>query len=669
MNELTASRRKISDSQLPQAALPYWSDYLARLALQARVSAVTRLRLRSLHGQLKSAPGGLTAMPHYRQRNPRGDRRMSVEQRSIAVTQSLNSPLSLPYWSAYLRRLGEEVKRASRTRNLKRALLKNASLEDTQSHPVRCPIGDRRTRLRSRRRTPAESRFSLGGWQYYFVAKLVLYGMALIAFHPLANLAFAAFLLWRGASPRLGRLQNIAAMPMALALLYYDSWLPPIQRLIFQASALSQFNGAYLLELLARFASWSALAALLIATLVCRLVSRWLHLGALLIVGMALVGVAQGVARWNAGEPTNLDQGVAQFFTQEADRSVKFEQPLSGEVPFDVIFIHVCSLSWDDVEAVGLAQHPLWKQFDILLTRFNSAASYSGPAALHLLRANCGQPEHGRMYVSAAEKCYLMSSLQRSGFEPELALNHDGQFDDFIGQIRTHGHLNAAPLSLDGLEVAQRAFDGTPVYDDLSVLDRWLDKRRQSDYKRVALYYNTVTMHDGNYLPGAHSSQNTQDIYKGRLRLFLDETAAFMQKLQQSGHRAVVVFVPEHGAAVRGDAMQIAGLRELPTPAITLVPVGIKVVGEDIARAEKTLRVDQPTSYLAISHIIAQMLDFSPFAGRSFKASEYIENLPTTRFVAQNEKTVMMESNQQYFFTHGTDGWQNYSEFNALDTK
>ena len=46
-----------------------------------------------------------------------------------------------------------------------------------------------------------------------------------------------------------------------------------------------------------------------------------------------------------------------------------------------------------------------------------------------------------------------------------------------------------------------------------------------------------------------------------------------MGELEASGRRAVVVLVPEHGAALRGDSAQIAGLREIPTPAITLVPV------------------------------------------------------------------------------------------------
>ena len=35
----------------------------------------------------------------------------------------------------------------------------------------------------------------LGGWSFYFLAKVLLFCRELISFHPLENLAFAAFLL------------------------------------------------------------------------------------------------------------------------------------------------------------------------------------------------------------------------------------------------------------------------------------------------------------------------------------------------------------------------------------------------------------------------------------------------------------------------------------------
>ncbi len=68
--------------------------------------------------------------------------------------------------------------------------------------------------------------------------------------------------------------------------------------------------------------------------------------------------------------------------------------------PFDVLIINICSLSWSDIEAVGLMDHPLWKHFDLLFKNFNSATSYSGPAAARLLRASCGTSSLMRTFIS-----------------------------------------------------------------------------------------------------------------------------------------------------------------------------------------------------------------------------------------------------------------------------
>jgi hypothetical protein len=151
------------------------------------------------------------------------------------------------------------------------------------------------------------------------------------------------------------------------------------------------------------------------------------------------------------------------------------------------------------------------------------------------------------------------------------------------------------------------------------------------------------------------------------LAKFLDETESFMQKLEKSGRRAVIVMVPEHGAAVRGDKMQIAGMREIPTPAISLVPVGIKLIGGN--REGEGLLVDQPTSYLAISHIVERMLEQSPFDNASFNPSDYVANLPNTIFVSQNETTTVADSLGQYYLSRGDTKWADYAEFNKPDAQ
>jgi cellulose synthase operon protein YhjU len=516
-----------------------------------------------------------------------------------------------------------------------------------------------------------------------------LYWVELISFHPLPNLVFAAFILIPARSRAWQRAKNVITSLVAVVLLYNDSWLPPVTRLIAQASLLSGFGFSYLLELLARFVSFGVIAALCASWVIYLLVSRWLRAGVLVIACMLVIWVVKmpgltGLDHWpgngnkavgqgtvSAANNGNPDMGgvLQDFFDKESQRSVIFTPPLATEIPFDVIFIHICSLSWDDVRAVGLEQHPLWQRFDFLLTKFNSAASYSGPAAIHMLRATCGQQKHEKMYQPTAENCYLMNNLQKAGFQSNFAMNHNGKFDDFLGQVQTYGRLTVPPMSLSGLDVAQYAFDDSPVYDDLTVLNHWVNVRQKAGVPRVALFYNTVSMHDGNHNPGTHSESNTLKTYGDRLGRLLDEMEGFLQTLERSGRRAVVVMVPEHGAALRGDKRQISGLREIPTPAISLVPVGIKVIGGNVQRTGDRLLIDQSTSFLAVSHIVERMLEKSPFDEDYFAPADYIVDLPTTPFVAQNEKTTVLEYKHRYYLNRGLDEWEDYTEFNAPDVK
>ncbi len=510
---------------------------------------------------------------------------------------------------------------------------------------------------------------TLGGWGYYFLAKLGMYWADLMGFHAPANLLLAGFIFWPVVSPVRRRVKGVVTVLLAIALLYHDSWLPPVDRLVSQASLLAQFNAVYLTDLALRFVSGKVIALLLLASALYWLASLWLRMSMVVVAAMLVVGLVsafQGGTAVIESETINLTPFVQDELEGESRKAVAFLPPDVHEVPFDVIFIQVCSLSWDDVQAVGLDHHPLWRRFDMVFTKFNSAASYSGPAAIRLLRATCGQPEHGKLYLSAANDCYLMGSLQRAGFEPGLAMNHDGRFDHFLDQIGMQGRLNVLPMSLDGLKIVQYAFDDAPVYDDVEVLRRWLKKRDISGGKRAALYYNTVSLHDGNHYPGTHAEPNTLKTYRERLSRFLDGMEGMLDEMERSGRHAVVVMIPEHGGAVRGDKRQIAGLREIPTPAITLVPVGIKVVGGGVSRAGETQIVDQATSYLSLSLVIRRMLQKSPFDLPVFKPEYYVEGLPAVPFVSQNEKMTVVEYNDAYYLSRDGVKWENYAEFNKL---
>jgi cellulose synthase operon protein YhjU len=487
--------------------------------------------------------------------------------------------------------------------------------------------------------------------------------------HLVENLAFALVLGGPLASARGRRWRPWLGVPIAIALLYYDSWLPGISRVVSQAGLLSSFSAAYLAELAGRFVSLTVVALLAVTLAVYVAIARFVRLDIFVVaamVALALLLAPPGSATQSTPATTSAgvapaaakapDVVLAEFFQQEATRSVTFPKPPEGSAAFDVIFIHVCSLSWDDLEATGLDKHPLLASFDIVLRHFNSVSTYSGPAAMRFLRAPCGQQPHKALYSPAEARCLLMPDLQQAGLEPQLVLNHDGHFDDFLATVRAQG-VTAPALPLNGLAAPQRSFDDSRIYDDAAVLSRWMQMRAKSPAERVAVYYNTVSLHDGNRLL-SNPSVKSSETYKARLAKLLGDIEGFVATLAASGRRAVVVVIPEHGAAIRGDAVQIAGLREIPTPAITLVPVGIRVVGPDARRNGEALQVAEPTSYLALSHIIARMLAKPPYGAQGFGSSDYTSALPATEFVSEGENATILKRGATYFIRQDQDPWK-----------
>ncbi|WP_165390907.1 cellulose biosynthesis protein BcsG [Pseudoduganella lutea] len=524
-----------------------------------------------------------------------------------------------------------------------------------------------------RNATPAVPRLALGGWSYYFLAKLLLAWRGLIGLHALENLAFAALLAVPISDRRLRRLRLALAIPAAIALLYHDSFLPPFSRLWAQRGQVAGFGIDYLAELAGRFVNWQVIALLAVGYVLARIAGTWLRLGAVAVAGLLVMALlpghddaalsgtatsatAAGTVAGTGATATTPDQALAAFFDNESRRSVPFGQ--AGGTPFDVIFLHVCSMSWDDLRAVNLDRHPLLQKADIVFHHFNSAASYSGPAAIRLLRAPCGQPRHGALYQPAAAQCQLFPVLERAGFAQNLAMNHDGHFDDFLSLVRRQG-VNAPLLPLAGLPVPQRGFDDSPIHDDGAALARWLAQRQRDLAPRTALYYNTISLHDGNRLvAGPDAGKGSTATYARRAAKLLDDLDGFIGALDKAGRTAVVVVVPEHGAALRGDRMQIAGLREFATPSVTTVPVIVKVVGSQASGG--TVHVNDATSYTALSQLVAAMVARPPFDDGRFAPGDYTANLPVTRFVAENEGSLVQQLDQNYLLKVGGEPWQVY---------
>ena len=513
----------------------------------------------------------------------------------------------------------------------------------------------------------------MGFWSYYFFLKLFLFYGGFIGFSLWPNLALAVFVAVPLAPRGLRIARQIIAIPAGLALLYADSYLPPVQRLFQAAGDLADFTLPYLLDLLGRFVNPSVIAALVVGLLIWLLLAHRVRMSSFVFLGILSVPLADWVQQVavRPGEivaesgsaasvlsQESLTTRLNAFYMAEAQRRVDFPATTIAGPDFDLILLHTCSLAWDDMAYVDQQNDRLFGRFDVLMTQFNSAASYSGPAAIRLLRASCGQSPHEALYAPLAPECSLVGNLAAQGFAPQWTMNHDGKFGNFTSDIERNIGVSI-PLQLDsGAAQSQYAFDGTAVHDDYSTLSRWWDKRAKQNVARTVLFYNSASLHDGNQLLGAERL-DARENYRRRLKTFLGDLNRFLDLLEQSDRRVVVVLVPEHGAALRGDRLQISGLRELPTPAVTHIPVGFKLIGPGWRTGAQQV-VDAPTSYLALAELLARLTQANPFVENATGLAELLRDLPVTDSVAENEGTVVMKVGKTYQ-VRGPDGeWSAY---------
>lgn len=516
----------------------------------------------------------------------------------------------------------------------------------------------------------------MGYWNLYFIAKLILYFSHNIGFHWLPNLAFAILLLIPMQQRRQRVARLVVAIPLAVILFYYDSWLPPIARLISQMPALSAFTPAYLLELAGRFVNPWIVSGFCIALLGYQLIKDRLRVTTFVLLGMLAVPVgmlsnshslqksmatADNASTGDTAPlgPAQLDAALKAFYVQQAGVKVSIGAAGESQAPFDIVFLHICSLAWDDLIVAGQQDAALFKRFDIVFDEFNSTASYSGPAGIRVLRATCGQPPHDGLYQQAPRDCYLFDQLQQAGFEPGLLMNHDGKFGDFLADLRDRGGMKMAPFGDLGAAQHMKAFDGSPIYSDFDLLTHWLDKRKQLPAKRVAMFYSTVSLHDGNIVDWSQS-RSSLDTYGPRLKQLLEDIDRFVTELERQGRRTVVVFVPEHGANLSGDSMQIPGMREIPGPQITRIPVGIKLVGLNVAPGTPPTVVKAPSSYTALAELLSRFVAHNPFEEVLPDMQEYVAGLPQTDFVAENDRTVVVRHGSRYYIRMPDGGWNDF---------
>ena len=294
---------------------------------------------------------------------------------------------------------------------------------------------------------------------------------------------------------------------------------------------------------------------------------------------------------------------IAKLYQTETGRRVVL--PPAGGAPFDVIVVHICSLGWDDLAAAGAPKPKLLEGASYVFTRFNSATSYSTPAALRLLRAPCGQVAHDELYRPWPKDCGLIQSLRDSGFSTYSLFNHTGGAYGMKDDLVKMAGLDE-PVSVAGLPVQLINFDREPLLNNYPVLERWWTVREKSAQPRAALYYNTMSLHGG-----AHEdhpewwNDPTQPRYVKSLESLGDDLERFYGLIAASGRSAVVLIVPEHGRALRGSSVQAKELRDMPLARITLVPAAVRFVGPLFAGAPLGKRVDAPLSYLGLAQLLA----------------------------------------------------------------
>lgn len=530
----------------------------------------------------------------------------------------------------------------------------------------------------------------LGAWNYYFLLKFALLWFGYLNFHPLANLVFLAFLLFPIPAYRVHRWRNWIAIPIGIGLLYHDTWLPGINSIVSQGSQVTGFSLSYLIELFNRFINWTMIGTAFVILVGYLFISQWIRVTVFVVAALiwlniiSVAGPAFSLApaaettataapavsateqptnspAATSGPPTdaNLTAYLNAFYEQEKTRRTTFPTSLPGDAqPFDLLVINICLLSWSDIEAAQLDKHPLWNKFDILFKNFNSATAYSGPASIRLLRASCGQSSHKDLYQPQDQQCYLFDNLAKLGFTSQLMMDHSGVFGNYLQNIQDDGNMRAPLMSQNGISNQLASFDGEPIYNDLELLNRWLEQQKKEGDARSATFMNIIPLHDGNRFVGTNKSAD----YRARAQTLFDQLDTFLDELEKSGRQVMVVVVPEHGAALVGDKMQMSGLRDIPSPSITHIPVGIKLIGMKAPQPASPEVISAPSSYLAVSELVSRMVDGKIFTAPTIDWQTLTQGLPETAVVSENDNAIVMQyQGKPYIRLNGGD-WVPYPQ-------
>ncbi|MBI1819412.1 MAG: cellulose biosynthesis protein BcsG [Nitrospirae bacterium] len=155
-------------------------------------------------------------------------------------------------------------------------------------------------------------------------------------------------------------------------------------------------------------------------------------------------------------------------------------------------------------------------------------------------------------------------------------------------------------------------------------------------------------------------AKDRNDRYRFFLQKLFQDMTKFIREVESSGKNSVIVFIPEHGLALRANPIQPAGLREVPLPQITIVPAGIKLIRKDHRQILPFQQIiSKPVSYFSLSFLLSSFMKENPFqtqtpASESLRSSDsrfidWSDRVPETDFVSENEETRVIKIGQDYF--------------------
>lgn len=537
--------------------------------------------------------------------------------------------------------------------------------------------------MQTRIENGAGPRFTgLGVWNVYFIIAFALAAFGYIELNLLGNALLMAWLLLPVGPKWLLILRGTLGVAAAAVLLYSESWLPGVDSILANKGGIAGFSLLYMAEFALDFINVKMVGWGLLVFLGYFLVRRYVRVTFFTIVyflGAVTMPWVQSilperapVVTADAGGQTNEAAAPAKtgkadakavgewydaFLAYEHDRRARFPNGLSEkDTPFDILLLSICSVSNDDLAVSQLDQHPLFKEFNIRFDSFNAATAYSGPALLRLLNGACGQPSHSELYGERRPECEIMTRLGTLGYSQRLLMDHSGEYDNFLQSMRDKAGVTA---TLDNAKYPTRymGFDDEEIADSLAVLRHWQRTQVKSKAGRTATLINFIALHDGNRLPG----RGRAEPFKPRAQEMFDNIRTFLRELERSGRKTMVVIVPEHGAAVRGDKIQVPRLRDIPTMRISRVPVMVKFVGLK-GMPNEPIHVTGNTSYLALTSLIGKTLETDYFSkdGGTVPLEQLVHDLPQTNPVSENGTVQTLEYQGREYFRQNGGEWKPY---------